>query len=52
MDEAFVDDLGISTKLGFSRDGFTDNIIDELVAASIVVNYGQYTDVQKFVGMY
>ncbi|KAL0108851.1 hypothetical protein PUN28_014163 [Cardiocondyla obscurior] len=50
MNKDFPQLLQISTKEYFSRMGFSENLIDELVEAATVVNYGQDVDIQSFVG--
>ncbi len=51
MNPQFEGDLRIKTGSGFKKLGFSDLLIDEIVAATIRVNYGQDLMVQKFVGM-
>lgn len=50
MSPRFVDDMHVSTKDGFKQSGFSENIIDELVTATLTANYGQSTSVHEFVG--
>ena len=50
MSPQFEDDMHISTRYGFKEHGFSEKIIDELVSATLTVNYGQSTSVHKFVG--
>jgi prenylcysteine oxidase/farnesylcysteine lyase len=50
MNPQFVDHMHISARDGFKENGFSEKIIDELVSASLTVNYGQSTSVHKFVG--
>lgn len=50
MDENFPADLLVSTLEGFKREGFSDEIIQEMIAATLRVNYGQHLKVHKFVG--
>lgn len=50
MSPQFEDDMHMSTRDGFKEYGFTEKIIDELVSATLTVNYGQSTSVHKFVG--
>lgn len=50
MSPQFVDYMHISTRDGFKENGFSEKIIDELVSATLTVNYGQSTNVHKFVG--
>lgn len=49
MKPDFVKDLHISCKEGFQESGVSQRVIDELVMATIMVNYGQTTSVHKFV---
>lgn len=50
MNPQFEDDRKIKTGLGFNKLGFSDLLVDEIVAATIRVNYGQDLMVHKFVG--
>lgn len=50
MSPQFVDYMHVSTRDGFKEHGFSEKIIDELVSATLTVNYGQSTSVHKFVG--
>lgn len=50
MSPQFVEYMHVSTKDGFKEHGFSEKIIDELVSATLTVNYGQSTSVHKFVG--
>lgn len=50
MSPQFVDDMHVSTKDGFKDDGFSEKVIDELISATLTVNYGQSASVHKFVG--
>jgi prenylcysteine oxidase/farnesylcysteine lyase len=50
MNPQFVDYMHISTKNGYKENGFSEKMVDELVGASLTVNYGQTTSVHKFVG--
>lgn len=50
MSPQFGDDMHISARDGFKEHGFSEKIIDELVSATLTVNYGQSTSVHKFVG--
>ncbi|EZA53918.1 hypothetical protein DMN91_010425 [Ooceraea biroi] len=51
MNEEFPKLLQISIKDQLLQAGFTTRLIDEMVQAAIVVNYGQETDIQSFVGL-
>ncbi|XP_063978016.1 prenylcysteine oxidase 1-like [Diachasmimorpha longicaudata] len=50
MNPNFPKMLQISMKDQLKNLGYSDRFIDELVKATLVVNYGQETDVQSFVG--
>ncbi|KAE8747686.1 hypothetical protein FOCC_FOCC005665 [Frankliniella occidentalis] len=50
MNPQFENDQRIKTGLGFKKLGFSDLLVDEIVAATIRVNYGQDLMVHKFVG--
>jgi len=50
MSPQFEGDMHISTRDGFKEHGLSEKIIDELVSATLTVNYGQSTSVHKFVG--
>ena len=50
MSPQFEDDMHISARDGFKERGFSEKIIDELVSATLTVNYGQSTSVHNFVG--
>lgn len=50
MNKNFPKLLQISTKEYLLREGFTEQLIDELVEATTVVDYGQDVDIQSFVG--
>lgn len=50
MNPEFDSDRRIKTGMGFKKLGFSDQMVDELVAATIRVNYGQDLMVHKFVG--
>lgn len=49
MNKNFPKLLQISTKEYLLREGFTEQLIDELVEVATVVNYGQDVDIQSFV---
>lgn len=48
--EEFPKRLQMSMKDRFLQMGYSKKVIDELIKTAIVVNYGQDTDVQSFVG--
>ncbi|XP_012257805.2 prenylcysteine oxidase 1-like [Athalia rosae] len=50
MDPGFPSLLEVSTAAHLQAQGFSKDVIDELVEATLVVNYGQNTDIQSFVG--
>lgn len=50
MNKDFPKLLQISTKKYLLHMGFSEKLINELVQAAIVVNYGQEVDIQSFVG--
>lgn len=50
MNPEFPKLLQISTAEYLQSQGFSEDIIKELVEATLVVNYGQNTDVHSFVG--
>jgi hypothetical protein len=50
MSPQFVDHMHVSTKDSFKENGFSDEIIDEIVTATLTANYGQSTSVHGFVG--
>lgn len=50
MDPSFVDYLKISVHDGYRSEGISEKIINELVQASLRVNYGQNISVHEFVG--
>jgi len=50
MSPQFEDDMHISTRDGFKKHGFSEKMIDELVSATLIVNYGQSSSVHKLVG--
>lgn len=51
MDPTFVNYLNISVKDAFiEMEGFSENIVNELVQASLRCNYGQTINVHEFVG--
>ncbi|XP_018897991.1 prenylcysteine oxidase 1 [Bemisia tabaci] len=50
MDPSFPAMMKKTTFNGFVRDGISPKIIDELVMASLLCNYGQDTNVHQFVG--
>ena len=52
MSPDFVEDLQETVKDGFTENGFSERLIDELVSATLTVNYGQSTKVHEFVGKY
>lgn len=49
MNREFIDLLQISIKDHLTNLGYTTKVIDELVKSTLVVNYGQDTDVHAFV---
>lgn len=51
VNEEFSEWLQVSTKDHLLRMGYTERLIDELAEAVNVVNYGQDTDIQSFVGL-
>lgn len=51
MNEEFPRLLQVSMKDYLLQKGFTDRLIDEVVEATTVVNYGQDVDIQSFVGL-
>lgn len=52
MDPSFPAMMKKTTFNGFVRDGISPKIIDELVMASLLCNYGQDTNVHQFVGKF
>lgn len=52
MNPQFETDRKVKSGVGFKKLGFSDLLVDEIVAASIRVNYGQDILVHKFVGMF
>lgn len=50
MDPSFVKYLNISVRDGYLKEGFSESLINELVQASLRVNYGQNINVHEFVG--
>lgn len=50
MNVEFPKMLGKSIREHLTDMGFSSRLIDELVEATLVVNYGQNTNVQSFVG--
>ena len=50
MNPEFDNDRKIKTESGFKKLGFSDLLVDEIVASTIRVNYGQDLKVHKFVG--
>ncbi|XP_066996508.2 prenylcysteine oxidase 1 [Anabrus simplex] len=50
MSPDFVEGLQETAGSGFKRSGFGDLLVDELILATLAVNYGQTLDVHKFVG--
>lgn len=50
MDSSFVNYLNISVKDAYLEQDFPETLINELVQASLRVNYGQNTNVHEFVG--
>ena len=50
MNPDFVELLQVTAKQGFTEDGFSLRLIDELVAATLTANYGQSVQVHGFVG--
>ncbi|KAF6207369.1 hypothetical protein GE061_018610 [Apolygus lucorum] len=50
IDPNFLQYMDVSTLDGFKEDGFSSEIIDELIQATLKVNYGQTTSVHRFVG--
>lgn len=50
MNPQFESDRKIKSGVGFKKLGFSDLLVDEIVAATIRVNYGQDLMVHKFVG--
>lgn len=51
MDPSFVNFLNISVKDAYMKhEQFSESIINELVEASLRVNYGQNINVHEFVG--
>jgi len=51
MNEEFPRLLQVSLKDYLLQKGFTERLIDEVVEATTVVNYGQDVDIQSFVGL-
>jgi predicted translin family RNA/ssDNA-binding protein len=51
MNKEFPKLLQISITDQFLQTGFTKKLIDELVEAAIVINYGQETNIQSFVSL-
>lgn len=41
-----------TTHAGFTKSGFSEILVDELVAATLSANYGQNTSVHEFVGTF
>lgn len=51
MDPSFVEYLNVSVREAYLRDeNLSEPLVNELVQASLRVNYGQNTNVHKFVG--
>ncbi|XP_046394831.1 prenylcysteine oxidase-like [Ischnura elegans] len=50
MSPEFVNDVKVSSAQGFAKLGVSNRTIDEIVMAGLMVNYGQTTAAQKFVG--
>lgn len=50
MNTEFPADMLVSSQEGFKREGFSSPVIQELVAATLRVNYGQHLKSHKFVG--
>ncbi|PSN33871.1 Prenylcysteine oxidase, partial [Blattella germanica] len=50
MNPNFIEDMVSTTKEGFLEEGFSEKLIDELISATLTANYGQSTNVHKFVG--
>ncbi|XP_015586436.1 prenylcysteine oxidase [Cephus cinctus] len=50
MNEQFPKMMDITTKNHLLNLGYSSKLIDELVTATLIVNYGQDTNVQSFVG--
>jgi len=46
----FAREININAREGFTKDGIPASVIEEVVSATLRVNYGQYLDVHKFVG--
>jgi len=52
MDTSFVNYLNISVRDAYlDQENFSESLINELVKASLRVNYGQNLNVHEFVGM-
>lgn len=51
MNKEFPRLLQLSVKDHLSHMGFTERLIDEIVQATTVVNYGQDVNIQSFVGL-
>lgn len=51
VNEEFPKWLQMSMKDRLLQMGYTKRLIDELAEATVVVNYGQDTDIQSFVGL-
>lgn len=52
MSPKFPSMLGYSIAEEFSKQGFSQNFVNELVQGGLLSNYGQSTDVHAFVGKY
>uniref|UniRef100_A0A0A9WJS4 Prenylcysteine oxidase n=1 Tax=Lygus hesperus TaxID=30085 RepID=A0A0A9WJS4_LYGHE len=50
IDPVFLKYMDVSTFDGFKEDGFSSEIINELIQGTLKVNYGQTTSVHRFVG--
>jgi len=52
MDTSFVNYLNISVRDAYlDQENFSESLINEIVKASLRVNYGQNLNVHEFVGM-
>ncbi|XP_011154747.2 prenylcysteine oxidase 1 isoform X1 [Harpegnathos saltator] len=50
MNKEFPNQMQVSMKDYLLHMGYTERLIDEVAKATVVVNYGQGTDIQSFVG--
>lgn len=51
MSPEFIEDVKISSEKGFAELGISNNTINELIMAGLLVNFGQTTSAHKFVGL-